>query len=615
MSEKIKSPDLINKLIYFCFFLAIFFLGVLFNLNLARWKDFGVFFVILFIFVFWVIKLVEENDLKLVRTPLDYVVLIYLFYSIISFFFSPSKSSAWVNLYQLFLPIILFFAAVNNLENQKKIDYLVIFLVFTGFLAGIYGFFQYAGYNFKAGTDVDRIFSTFGNSILFAGYIIFIFPAALNMIFQEEKKPVFYLFSVFTFILFFDLVVTKTRGGWLGFLTMAVLFIYLHFKYGYFKDKIINWEKVVPIVALVCVGILGLIFWKWDALFDILSRPTGRYFVWQGAVRMAMSRFLFGHGIGSFPLVFPNFRSNEFLAMHPVDKNFVRHAHNEFLEIWAELGTAGLILFLVILWMIFRLSVVLIKENNEKKSRFLTIALVSGITGDLVFNLTSIDLRFVSSSVLFWLYAGMIALMYNLYCQEEKIYTGLALDYKEKFTPNIPYPVFKIIVYIPLILFVFLMVKTFTKPFQAMFEIPEKEEFFSKSPEVGDNIKELEEIVKTDTTQALLYYKLGTLYAKQENWDKALQNLAMSVAINPYNPGPFNNIGNIYFTIGNLDLAIKSYQQALLADPNHADSHFNLAYAFFKTGKLNEAVKELDIVLKLEPDNAKALKVREMIIQ
>jgi hypothetical protein len=330
---------------------------------------------------------------------------------------------------------------------------------------------------------------------------------------------------------------------------------------------------------------------------------------------MALSRFLFGNGIGSFPLVFPNFRPDSLSVMHPVDKNFVRHAHNEFLEIWAELGITGLILFLVILWQIYRLSMALIKENKEKRPRDLTIALFAGIAGDMVYNLTSIDLRFVSSSVLFWLYAGIIGLMYNMYCQEEKIYTGLSVSFREKFIPNIPYALFRIIVYLPLILFVFLMVKTFTQPFQAMFALPKAEEFFSKSPAVEDNISELEKIIKIDTTQAIIFYKLGTLYAKQENWNKALENLVKSVDIDPYNPGPFNNIGNIHFTLGNVDLAIKAYQQALLIDPDHADSHFNLAYAYFKTGKLSEAVKELDKVLQLEPGNAKALKVREMIIQ
>ncbi|MFH1288211.1 MAG: tetratricopeptide repeat protein [bacterium] len=615
MSEKFRSIDLIDKLIYFCFFLALFFLSVLYNMNLARWKDLGVFFVILFIFALWVVKLVEENELILIRTPLNTVVLIYLFYAFVSIFFSPSKSSAWVSLYQLFLPIILFFAAINNLTDQRKIDRLITFLAWTGFLAGLYGFFQFIGYDIVNWVNMDRIFSTFGNAILFAGYIIFIFPVAVNMILQEEKKAMVYLFSFLAFILFFDLIVTQTRGGWLGFLTMAGTFFYLHFKYGFFKNKKINWEKIIPIGTLVCVSAAGLVFWKWDVLFNILSRPTARYFVWQGAVRMAVSRFIFGHGIGSFPLIFPNFRTSAFLAMHPADKNFVRHAHNEFLEIWAELGITGLILFLVIVWLIYHLSMVLIKENKEKKSQFLTIALISGVTGSLVFNLTSIDLRFVSSSVLFWLYAGLIGLMYNMYCQKEKIYTGLAANFKEKFMPNIPYPLFRIVVYIPLILFVFLMAKTFVKPFYAMFSPSETEDFFSGSPSVGESISELEKIIKTDTTQAIVYYKLGTLYAKQENWEKALENLAKSVAIDTYNPGPFNNIGNIYFTIGNIDLAIKSYQQALLIDSNHADSHFNLAYAFFKTGRLNEAVRELDTVLKLEPDNAKALKVREMIIQ
>ncbi|MDD5772929.1 MAG: tetratricopeptide repeat protein [bacterium] len=584
-------------------------------MNLARWKDLGVFFAILFIFVLWVIKLVEENDLKLIRTPLDYLVLLYLLYSFISFLFSDSKSSAWVNLYQLFLPIILFFAAMNNLEGQKKIDRLAMFLVLTGFLAGLYGFFQFVGYDVSQWANMDRIFSTFGNAILFAGYIIFIFPVALTVILQEEKKWILYLFYIFTFILFFDMIVTQTRGGWLGFLAMAASFVYLHIKYGFFKDKKINWKKIVPAGTVICVALFGLVFWKWDILLSILTRPTARYFVWQGTVRMAISRFLFGYGIGSFPLVFPNFRTSGLLSMHPVDKNFVRHAHNEFLEIWAELGIVGLILFLAIIWLIYHLSMVLIKENKEKRSQFLTIALISGIAGDLVFNLTSIDLRFVSSSVLFWLYAGIIGLMYNMYCQEEKIYTGLSVSFKEKFMPHMPYFLFRIIVYIPLILFVFLMVKTFTQPFQAMFSMPKAEEFFSKSPIVRDNIGELEEIIKKDTTSADLYYKLGTLYAKQENWDKALENLIKSVNIDSNNPGPFNNIGNIHFTLGNIDLAIQAYKQALSIDPNHVDSHFNLAYAYFKTGKLNEAVKELDIVLKLEPENAKALKVREMIIQ
>ena len=75
------------------------------------------------------------------------------------------------------------------------------------------------------------------------------------------------------------------------------------------------------------------------------------------AVKMAIAKPIWGWGLGSYAYAFPLFAGPEFMEdrFHRQTNNYgklirPRHAHNDWVQYWAELGTVG---FLALLWSIF----------------------------------------------------------------------------------------------------------------------------------------------------------------------------------------------------------------------------------------------------------------------
>jgi len=161
-----------------------------------------------------------------------------------------------------------------------------------------------------------------------------------------------------------------------------------------------------------------------------------------------------------------------------------------------------------------------------------------------------------------------------------------------------------------------LSIKGIVKPFRAHKLLTEEVSFFEqKEVDPQKTIAALEETVKTDPYNALAYYRLGWVYAKEKNWRQAVKNFELACRLNPELPGARNNLGNIYFTLGNKQKAIENYKKAIAINPDMIDAHFNLGYCYYTVGKLKEAADEFKKVLELDPDNYKATIMIEKMVQ
>jgi O-antigen ligase len=96
--------------------------------------------------------------------------------------------------------------------------------------------------------------------------------------------------------------------------------------------------------AVIVAGATGLVFSQGEAATAIIDRflvsvgelrgNLGRWQIWSQAAGMARSFPLIGAGLGAFPFVFPAFRSGG-------EGVGLEHAHNDYLELAAEVGATG----------------------------------------------------------------------------------------------------------------------------------------------------------------------------------------------------------------------------------------------------------------------------------
>ena len=102
--------------------------------------------------------------------------------------------------------------------------------------------------------------------------------------------------------------------------------------------------------------------------------------------------------------------------------------------------------------------------------------------------------------------------------------------------------------------------------------------------------------------------RLGFCFYQTQNYEKAAQHYAKSLALDSTQPNRYYNLGLSWEAAGNLHEAIKSFQSAINLEPS-AKYYIGLSNAYIKLGKADQAKTALLSAQDKEPDN-EAVKVK-----
>ena len=87
---------------------------------------------------------------------------------------------------------------------------------------------------------------------------------------------------------------------------------------------------------------------------------------------------------------------------------------------------------------------------------------------------------------------------------------------------------------------------------------------------------------------------MASIFAKDNNFDKAKQFLHKVIEIQPKNLSALNNLGTAYKALGDRKKAINYYNQVLENDSKHINAHYNLGLTFYE---LKELKKVADYII------------------
>ncbi len=166
------------------------------------------------------------------------------------------------------------------------------------------------------------------------------------------------------------LVLTMSRGGLAGTLVglLVVFALSLHGRIG-------NWT----VVALGCVVGSVVLYASWFGLEPVLDRfatlarePFAdlRWAVWEATLRLAGEAPLLGIGLGAFQDAFPLHRP-EIISLWTVD-----YAHNDYLQLLAEVGVIGL---LVLAWALIGLATFVLRRWTRRHDPFVRGLTMAGL--------------------------------------------------------------------------------------------------------------------------------------------------------------------------------------------------------------------------------------------
>jgi O-antigen ligase len=528
---------------------------------------------------------------------LDFYLLLYVGWVCLSLSWSAAPTASWEYLGR-FLPWIGLYLMVRQDDREDAPSWVIPAWMAALGAACLYGLMQKSGLDFYLEYlqgATGRIFSSFGNPNVYAGFLVLSWPVLLLRPFQKKKNEwELWIRIAVGMLVFINLLMTDSRAGFLSFVLQGFLLLILIGAQVY-RDK--SWRIVLALFAVLITA--GGLF----VAIHAGNRPTERLEVWKGAVRMAADKPGMGWGINQFSLNFKPYMSASLAEQMGKDNTFAEHVHNEPLEMWVELGVTGLVLA-GIFWV--SLAGRALRRINEIKAGndaipWGAIGLLLSLAGAGFTNLFDYNCRLSGVGFFLWLVAAWLA---NRFFDPQPLRV----------------PALRGLMTFGLVIAAFLGFGYYARSAAVMFFDQSQKDFLKEVPaDLGSAPQRLMEAIQKDPKNASLYHELGNVYAKLNKMNDAEGAYQEEIKLNSNSPGAYLNLGNIYLMkadkdVSNLDNAINFYRRASDLDPNSVEAHFNLAYVYFIKKDMRQALDEVDRVLAIDPQNAKALSLKRQIL-
>lgn len=356
------------------------------------------------------LKAVTQEDFKFRYSNMNIWILLLVLVYFVSAVTSISKLESR-NIFMLITAFILFyFILINSVDTKSKLKMLIYVFIISATCASIYGIYQYkfGDVYSQAWIDEDkfedirmRVYSTFENPNVFGEYLILVIPIIAALIFDEKgfmKKLI--LFGMFA-INCLALIYTFSRGCWLGIIFgIAILAI--------IKDRRFILLGVIALLASPLI-LPETIINRFMSIGDMTDSSTSyRVYIWFGTIAMLKDYWLSGVGLGntSFNRVYPIYSYNGVVAPH---------SHNLYLQLMAEHGIVGFIIFIEIIYNFYKEAAI----SMSKRKNIVLAGIISGMAGFLLesmFDYTWYNYRVI---LIFWTVIALGSVMSEIDKKEE----------------------------------------------------------------------------------------------------------------------------------------------------------------------------------------------------
>lgn len=335
---------------------------------------------------------------------------------------------------------------------------------------------------------------------------------------------------------------------------------------------------------------------------DIDKTMSGqaRLYMYRNTIEMIKDNFLLGIGFGNFKYVYPRYRDRGEWTLSGLNTR-VEEAHNEYLQIFSEVGIIGFLAFVWILFLIGRMSLWMIQKGDLNRSFFIALALMMGIMATLIQSLFDFNLQNPASGVTFWIAVGFLEVTYHSVQKKksEAVDSPITISIRSKILKG----VIGSFIFTCLIIGIIYSVR------------PAIGDYYLKWARDNMDVRNweraffnLEEARLYAPYHFDIYFHLGQASDQLKGYERAVEAYQRCIALHPYFIEARNNLGTTYIKLGCIDEAIEEFKGAIEINPYHPGLHNNLGYLYSKRNLFNEALEEYQKTLELDPENAEVHK-------
>ena len=240
--------------------------------------------------------------------------------------------------------LVLYLVAVNSRVTKKQLNVIITLTVVGGLAAAMWA--TWAFFSGTSWANTGRASLTLDTNEAdpnyFAAMLLVPLSLAIGM-FRLTRSRLLKMVMVLTMALAgLSIFLTMSRGALVALMLLGSVYVYR-----------LGLKLRIAFGVVVVLAVLALFapptFWQ-RLRPDALSTGAGRTNIWAAGAQMLKHNFILGVGLSNFPVAY-----DAYAGAGPKFQGYQRDSHNSYLNILAEQGVVGLILFLTAVFFQFRL--------------------------------------------------------------------------------------------------------------------------------------------------------------------------------------------------------------------------------------------------------------------
>jgi O-antigen ligase len=367
------------------------------------------------LFALWAARQVAVAEVEIVGNPLFLPMLVFA--GLILWQIATGRTAYRADTFSAALLYcsygLLCFLVVQCLRRTSQVKMLAWVFSGYGFTVAMFALMQGLAPNGKlywlrtAQSD-GWIYGPYVNHNHYAGLMEMLTPIPLVISLADGVRgPRKMLAALTAAVMASTIFLSGSRGGMIAFAAqMALLATFL-------IKRRTNWKATFGLAAFLVIA-LGLLAWLGGGGLAgrMASIQSASQTDLPGATRLKMDRDalkmfaqkpVLGWGLGVFGEIYPQFSS--FSSNLPVGM-----AHNDYLQLLAEMGALGFVTVLWFLLTLYRFALKKLQHSQPDTNTAVTLAAVLGISGILVHSLVDFNLQIPANAALFYVLCVVAAM-------------------------------------------------------------------------------------------------------------------------------------------------------------------------------------------------------------
>ncbi len=551
------------------FFSPLFILpGIADLANLAKAVFLQIGCCILLVLWTWSLRQKSNEGFRFKNT--DFIILAWILWSGITLIWTPGKYTGLYVWTQWLSSVGICLVARHLILTPLTLRKFLLLFFVSGVSVALIGILQFlVPDTVRWIGDPNKFGSTFLNKSMAIEYVLLTFPLGFIFFLKEEIRAKEWRYALGITAISIFLTYALSRSGLLfSFLQVTILLGFLSRKK--WRETLLQggWTRRKTIILFSCLLILFVFAnltrsgfkWRWEKGIkrfeqtqnELLTVSTNssegsRITLWKNTLAMIKDDPWVGRGIGSYKSIYP-----EYATKTAPDPNFTfdeqpAHAHNDYLQIWAEQGIIGIILTLGLFISFLLLAWKGLKRKDDASGFHLGMML--GMIGILCDALVSFPMDKAIPPFVILFYLSMMI--------------GVDPDARTVFVP-------KRLATALALLSVILLWQT-----------------------VAWNLTRL---------SADKHYMNATQAGEKKNWPKMLYESKVAHDLRPHHIRSHFLLARAYAATGQHAKAIATYQEALVSHPGSINEIWNMGSSYLDLGRVNEALTYYYKAISLMPN-------------